>query len=220
MSKALKEAINARDIDGLARLLAAGESPNLSPETLSYTPLAGAVTSLQTLPNGTPPGSIDAVVLLLRYGADVNALDKEHSETALSLAVEIKHLPAMRLLLSAGADPNVGYIDAETPLGFCARRGFHEMARLLLRCGATETIDKYGGSAGMNPLGYAASQLDVEMVKLMLEFGADPDVLDLDYESARDRIREFPRFRFEGKTPETPENLARYQEIRRLLDLE
>lgn len=220
MSKALNDAINANDIDGLTRLLAAGENPNLPLTETTYTPLSGAVTSLQTLPDGTPPGSIDAVVLLLRYGADVNVFDKEHSETALTIAVELKHLPAVRLLLAAGADPNVGYIDAEPPLQFCARRGFHEMARLLLRCGATKTIDKYGGSAGMNALGFAANQLDVEMVKLMLEFGADPDALDFDYKSARDRIRKFPRVRFEGEIPETPENLARFHEIRRLLDIE
>ncbi len=211
MSEALIDAINARDLDRLARLLAAGESPN-QPFTsrYTYTPLDGAVASLQFIPNGRPSGSIDAVVLLLRYGADVNAWDAAHSMTPLLTAVEIPHLEAVRLLLVAGADPNIQNDEGESPLHHCAKNGLLEMARLLLRCGATKTIDKGGGGAGMNALSFAATRLNVDMVKLLLDYGANTNALDLDRLTTLEHVDYLD-------VPEDPAARERYDEIRRLV---
>ncbi len=213
MSEALIEAIYAHDLDRLARLLAAGESPN-QPFTSRYTstPLDGAVSFLRFIPNGKPSGSIDAVVLLLRYGADANAWDADHSMTPLLTAVEMPHLEAVRLLLSAGADPNVKNDEGESPLHHCAINGLLEMARLLLRCGATKTMDKGGGSAGMNALSFAATRLNVDMVKLLLEYGANPNAPDLDRLTTLEHL-DYLR----SRVPEDPAAQERYSEIRRLV---
>lgn len=214
MSKALIDAINARDLDGLARLLAAGEDPK-QPLTSTHTSptLHHAVSSLGVFHSGRPSGSINAVVLLLRYGADVNAWDAQHWDTPLLCAFEVNHEEAIRLLLAAGADPNVRNAEDESPLYQCVKSKRYEMARLLLHCGATKTIDKGGGPAGMHALGLATSRLDVEMVKLLLEFGADPHAEDVDHMTA------FRQLEFLA-VPEDPGEQERFHEICRLFDAE
>ncbi|MBK9266466.1 MAG: ankyrin repeat domain-containing protein [Polyangiaceae bacterium] len=220
MSDALLEAIEAGNIDRLAELLAAGADANATVISRYYTlefrltPLLVAVRALQT-PGASEPGcSIDTVVLLLRYGADVNRWDEEHASTPLLTAVFNNHIDAVRILLAAGADPNVRGDEGESPLRLCAEKGYLAMARLLLHCGANKTIHEGGGPAGMNALGFAATRLNVEMVKLLLAHGADPHVGDAD------DITVFERLQFTvelGRVPEDPAAQERLREIRALL---
>ena len=62
----------------------------------------------------------------------------------------------------------------------------------------------------MNALGFAATRLDVEMVRLLLAHGANPEARDLD------RMTPLERFRYEP-LPEDPSAKERLQQIRRLL---
>src|SRR5678816_4258248 len=103
--------------------------------------------------------------------------DKDHTLTPLLIAVR-KHIEVVHLLLAAGADPNVCDDEGDSPLRFCTQEGLLEMARLLLHCGAGKTIDEGGGSTGMNALGFAVTRLDVEMVRLLLAHGANPQAWD------------------------------------------
>jgi ankyrin repeat protein len=98
--------IRARDIDRLAELLASGADPNI-PSTSGSTPLLVAVYELEALSELEPGGPIDAVVLLLRYGVRANDWNEGHRTTPLLEAVMINHIEAVRILLAAGADPNV-----------------------------------------------------------------------------------------------------------------
>lgn len=209
MSQALNDAINAQDIDHLAKLLAAGEDPNapLGPQN-TYPPLQGAVGYLEATP--TRPGlSIDGVVLLLRYGADPNACDLARTDFPILDAVERRQIEAVRLLLAAGADPNVKNIEGISPLYYCVQNKLYEMARLLLRCGATKTMDKWQ-DAGLNALGLAAWRLDLEMVKLLLEYGADPNARDLDDATPLYHFSHHP-------VPDDPIAQERFREICHLL---
>lgn len=209
MTEALRNAIDARDVERLAELLAAGADPNAK-SLHGFTPLQAAVDELEALSESEPGGPIEAVVLLLRHGADVNGWDQSRTSTPLLAAVMIKHIEAVRILLAAGADPNVRGNEGDSPLRSCADNGLLEMARLLLHCGASKTIDEGGGSTGKNALGFAATRLDVEMVRLLLAHGANPQARDLD------KMTPLDRFRYEP----VPENAAaeeRLQEIRRLL---
>jgi len=120
----------------------------------------------------------------------------------------------VRLLLAHGADPNVSDDEGTSPLRFCAENGSLEMARLLLLCGANKTIHEGGGPAGMNALGYAATRLHVDIVRLLLAHGADPLVGDAD------DITVFRRLQFTvnlGRVPEDPASQDRLQQIRQLL---
>ncbi|MFO0587018.1 MAG: ankyrin repeat domain-containing protein [Polyangiaceae bacterium] len=216
MSELLLHAVEAGDIDRLAELLADGADANAiltsRYDTMEerLTPLIAAVRELQRPGGPETRCSIDSVVLLLRYGADVNRWDAEHASTPLLNAVFREHIEAVRLLLSAGADPNVRGDEGDSPLRWCAQNGLVEMARLLLLCGADKTIHEGGGPTGMNALGFAATRLDVDMVGLLLSHGANPLVGDADGRTT------FERVQF-ASLPQDAASQERVREIRRLL---
>lgn len=224
MSDELLNAIQTRDVDRLAALLAAGADPN-EPGTSRYgggkvQPLHAAIWELREYAGNDsrapkPAGPIDSIVLLLRHGARVQGWDVDKQGDPLLMVVDMNHIEAARLFLAAGADPNVRDGEGTSPLRFCAQHGLLqsgllEMARLLLQCGATKTIHEAGGGAGMNALGQAVYWLDVEMVRLLLAHGADPNVPDADRMTAFDHLRL-------TDPPEDPASQERLREIRQLL---
>ena len=220
MSDALLEAIQSRDVDRVAALLAAGADPNELGKTRSgrgngLPPLEAAVDELEPSEAigpypPVPAGPIDSVVLLLRHGAKVTARDPSRDGDPLLIAVFMNHIEAARLLLAHGADPNVRDDEGDSPLRICVQKEYLEMARLLLLCGANKTIPEAGGASGMNALGLAAYWLNIDMVKLLLAHGADPSVEDAD------RMTVFRILRLK-EVPEDPAEQERLREIRQLL---
>ncbi len=217
MSDALLDAIQTRDIDRLANLLASGADPN-EPGKSRYQdcreyPLHAAVGELEAFGEDEPAGPIEAVILLLRHGAKVKAWDVSREGDPLLFAVKMSNLEAVRLLLAAGADPNVRDDEGYSPLRVCADKGYLEMARLLLLCGATKGIDEWGGERAMTALGLAVRGIHIEMVKLLLAHGADPQGRDVDRFTPLDCLRFVD-------SPEDPAIQGSLQEIRRLLGAE
>lgn len=215
MSDALLEAIRMRNTERVAALLAAGADPNAHFNSCygiaqDITALQVAIAELVPRSQREPRGPVDAVILLLRHGADVNGWDEQKDATPLLCAVMNQSIEAARILLAAGADPNVSNAEGFSPLRYCAQEGDLEMARLLLLCGATETIDEWGGPGALTALSFAARGLHVEMVKLLLEYGADPQGQNVDRMIPLDYL-EFV------VAPEDPANQERMREIRRLL---
>lgn len=192
MSEPLLTAIRARDVELLADLLAAGANPDEPLTTDGLTPVQAAVDELEALGEEEPGGPIELLVVLLRHGASVNTWDAQHTSTPLLTAVQIRHVEAVRLLLAAGADPNVRDNEGDSPLRICAHQGFLDVARLLLLCGADKAIHEAGGPAGMNALGLAAYALNVEMVRLLLAHGANPHLPDADRMTVFDHLRHAP----------------------------
>lgn len=219
MSDALLEAIYTRDVDRVAKLLAAGADPNEGGKSRYVDdrefPLQAAIGELKAYgvdhPGGPEPaGPSDSVVLLLRHGARVNGWDVNNEGDPLFIAVVINHIETARLVLAHGADPNVRDDEGYSPLRICAHEGYLEMARLLLLCGATKTIDEWGGARPMTALGLAARGLHVEMVKLLLAHGADPQGQDVDWRTPLDCLKFV-------SSPEDPAAQDRLREIRQLL---
>lgn len=223
MSDALLEAIQSRDIDRVAALLVAGADPNEPGKSRygslqSLPPLEAAIDELQAFESSNPPepaGPIESVVLLLRYGARPSGWGTRNDEDPLWDAVRMNHIEAARLLLAAGAEPNLKDDEGYSPLRVCAQKGYLEMARLLLLCGANKTIHEAGGGGSdFNALGMAAYSLNVDMVRLLLAHGADPHVEDIDQRTVFDYL--------EGKEErmdpsKDPASLERLHEIRQLL---
>jgi ankyrin repeat protein len=183
------DAIAAHDLDHLAALLASGADPNMLRNTRPrWTPLEAAIEELEA------GGSVEAVILLLRNGADPDSWDDGHESTALLMALFRGQFEATRLLLGAKADPNVTGAEGDTPLRWCVEHGDYAMAATLLRCGASQSIDSFGGPSGMSALGRAVSRLDIRIVELLLAAGANPTALDANRQTAR---QHFPS-RIEG----------------------
>ena len=79
-------------------------------------------------------------------------------------------VPTMRLLLSRGADPNLGSVNGQTPLMTAAARGNVEAMQSLIERGA-EVNAKDG--AGETALMAACTNGNARAVRLLIERGAD-----------------------------------------------
>jgi ankyrin repeat protein len=126
---------------------------------------------------------------LIAAGADVNAAN-EYGSTPLSEAAIVGSAPIIKALLDAGADPKRLSAEGETALMVVARTGNVEAARLLLAAGADINVQEQWG--GQSALMWAAAQSQPEMVKFLLENGANPDARGLERDWQR-RILTEPR---------------------------
>jgi ankyrin repeat protein len=123
---------------------------------------------------------------LIEQGADVNDADPENGETPLHAALcttdRVAHDRVLKVLLAAGADPNVATLDGantdgfmrdartkgETPLHRAAAFGTEETIRLLLEHGAK--IDARDAN-GDSPLSWGSWYLRPDSMLRMLCFG-------------------------------------------------
>jgi ankyrin repeat protein len=120
-------------------------------------------------------GRMDVVRLLLQAGADVNDSWPNHGSSALCSAASQGNLELVQLLLNAGADlrsssryfSNVLYCSTSpTALWHAAKRADIAMVEILISFGAD-----------VNVLGAAACSGDMDILKLLLDHGAN-DVID------------------------------------------
>jgi ankyrin repeat protein len=197
-ASAIFDAIESHDLDRLSLALAEGGDANARTAVPPHwSPLHAAINELED------GGPIEALVLLMRYGANVEGAE---GDTPLLMALYRAQPEAVHLLLAAGANANVRGPEGDSPLRVAVERSDHGTAAMLLRCGAQATINDAGAPTGASALGIAAMRLDVPMIALLLQAGADPDALDADHLTARDRI-----------PSRTPENANARDEAERLL---
>lgn len=113
---------------------------------------------------------MDDLKKLLEKGADPNARE-EYGRMPLELAVLRGNLPAVQLLIGAGASPEMAYEDG-TLLHVAAARGFLDIARLLLQTfpGAVAKRDDGRNTA----LHLAAAAGHAEIVTFLIDAGFDP----------------------------------------------
>ncbi|HEV3333677.1 MAG TPA: ankyrin repeat domain-containing protein [Bryobacteraceae bacterium] len=138
-------------------LLDAGADPN--------TANPGGETALMT---AARTGKVDAVTLLLDKGANVNAKDTLHAQTALMWAVLENHRDMIELLLSRGADINA-HTNVTIPKGeYVPAKAGGASGSGIIRQRALPTAD-----GGMTPLLFAVRDGNAEMLRLLLDRGAD-----------------------------------------------
>jgi ankyrin repeat protein len=129
-----------------------------SKDNLGRTPLNEAVCHNQ----------LEIAELLLANGADVNARDG-YGHTPLIQAQWVNdHDKMMRLLLAKGADVNLADKWKMTALAYAAKQGQLEDAKILIANDANVNV-----VTGESPLYFAVIGTHSEMVKLLLENGAD-----------------------------------------------
>jgi ankyrin repeat protein len=153
----------------IERLLARGFDPN--------TPNEKGVPGLLVALQSESPKS--ALVLAKHPQTQVN-LQNLAGETPLMLAAITNHLELARLLIERGADVNK---PGWTPLHYASTRGHREMMRLLLD---NEAYIDSEAEDGTTPLMMAAYGAPALAVKLLLEEGADPTLVNSANVSALD----------------------------------
>ncbi|KAJ5832569.1 hypothetical protein N7474_000880 [Penicillium riverlandense] len=137
-------------------------------------------------PKGTPlwwavyHGEEDLVEQLLKIGAPVNGLVRSYNQTRqpnrlLSLAL-IRGFPGIaELLVEYGADPNYELRAGDTPLIRAVQTNNLSLASTILRQGGKLEANKYYHHHA-EPLKIAVGMQNVQMVRLLLLFGACPNV--------------------------------------------
>ena len=171
---------------GLHLLCSGGEDPDAKTEALKRAAFAGKIEAVRLLikngANATAPevlagasgSGVPAVVQeILKYKPDVNGRDQK-GVTAINACLQAYHYKdkdvsvreVVRILLDAGADPNIADNTGMTPLITNARD--LEIAQMLIAHGANVNAQ---AKDGFTPLLNAGR---VELTRLLLQHGADP----------------------------------------------
>jgi hypothetical protein len=142
----------------------------------------------------------DELSKLLDRGVPVNGVAKM-GRTLLTYAIENRRLKAVEILLAHGADVNFPDPMGWMPIHVAVMRGNVAVARKLLEAKADVnaqvgkgTSAASEGAEGMTALSMAAGPgaMNVEMVKLLLGSGANPNIADARKQTALDRFYVVP----------------------------
>ena len=108
-------------------------------------------------------GSLEVVEILLKAGADINAVSGDRGYSPLMDAVHTKRPDIAEFLLENGADPNVKGMDSQTAVCIAAGRGDVGTCRLLMKYNADPSIPD---ALGMSAAGYAKLFHNDELCRL------------------------------------------------------
>jgi ankyrin repeat protein len=127
-------------------------------------------------------GELAHVEVLVMKGANVNAQDPK-KRTPLILAATNGHLAIVEFLVSKGAEVNLKDSDSQTPLMYASKRSFNDVAAFLLKNDAEVNVQSK--KKGMTALMLAAGWDNVELVRMLLEHGAEPSLTNIFGKTAR-----------------------------------
>lgn len=131
-------------------------------------------------------GEVDMVRLLCDRGADINSSTGTYSETALYIAVKNGKSDVVQFLLMHGADPNRSTSGHRTPLMLAASTGNPDLMRQLIDVGCKLDAVDYSGKSAMHQCffhyqgHFFPSSVTLECVKILVEAGADMNIVSLD----------------------------------------
>ena len=185
--------------DGASTLtLAAGSRAVEAPQTVAELLVRGAAVNTADGRNQTPlVAAIDAgneavVRLLLDEGADSNRPGSDGS-MPVARAAGLGRTVGVGMLIEAGGDPNSRSAEGRSALDLAADAGHVATAALLIGSGAA--IDPRNPTDGSTPLLRAVDRGDLEMVRLLIAAGADPQTARSDGATAARLAEASPELR-------------------------
>jgi ankyrin repeat protein len=141
----------------------------------------------QALMTAAYAGKLDVAQRLVSEGVSVDTTDPE-KHTPLMWAAFNGHTPVVRFLLEQGAKLDAKDVNGRTALMYASSGPFAETVELLLKKGAEVNVQ--GKLEGFTALMTAAAEGQLEVVRLLLVHGADPDLKDVDGDTAESFARE------------------------------
>lgn len=132
------------------------------------------------LPGAAMAGDIDSIKELIRQGRDVNARG-DGGWTALLSSSAQGYPEIMKVLLDAGANPDISNVLSITPLMYGSRYGNVEVCKMLIDYGADLNLqDMYGDTALMKGTEIGS----IEIVDILIQAGADLSIKNRDNKNA------------------------------------
>lgn len=184
------------DLNALQALLREGEFSVNSLDRERYTALHWAAKR----------GKLEAARILIRAGADLNAVNPQ-GNTPLILAAEEGHSTLVALLLELGARTSV--LNKRKRSAFLAAGGRGDVATVSLLLERYQADPNQADESGFTLLHRAAGHSDADLARVLLKHGADPNVLRSEsisplYEAAGDGAVEVARLLLEAGARVTP----------------
>jgi ankyrin repeat protein len=136
-------------------------------------------------------GLLEVAQILLGRNAEVDSKNN-HGSTSLLLASEFGHPDVVQLLLDHNADLYLHDADGGTPLHYAAIGGQLEVARILLKLNVEVNSRNVKGSTPLHLASMGSWERpegSAIVVRLLLEYGADVQVRDLNRKTASDVAR-------------------------------
>ena len=151
------------------------QQPPASPASLPTTnteaePDPPPTTDPWALHRAVTAGNLGRMQVLIAAGADLNAIETDGDFAPLHFAARLGQTSAAKLLLDAGADPNIANSVGMTPLLVASHFGTASIVKLLIEHGAD--VDALGTEQGIAALHVAAENGDAQIVRLLLDAGA------------------------------------------------
>ncbi|CAH1125778.1 unnamed protein product [Ceutorhynchus assimilis] len=162
----LHYAVQNLAVDCVKALLESNAIPN-TPQVYSEAPLHVAAAF----------GNVEAIELLLQYGAAVNVQSGVDKLTPLHLAAEQGYPSCVQLLMDAGAIVNSTNRKKQTPLHLAVLSQCTETMELLLQKGANPNAPDCDGRTPLH-CSTVNVQRQCECVRTLLHYGANPNVSD------------------------------------------
>ncbi len=148
---------------------------------------AGRPSAEEELRQASLQGDEMKVQELLEAGINVNALDQE-GHTSLMFAAFNGHSGIVSALIDGGAVVDRRDLQGQTALLYASTGPFPETVKILLDQGAKpNVIDSH---ERFSPLMHAAAAGNIAIVRLLVEYGADPNLTDVDGDDAETFARQ------------------------------
>lgn len=161
-------------------LRAHGATPNPIKEAMK-----GTTTDLH---KAAKKGKVEQIRQCLQKGHKVDERDPE-GWTALMHAAENAELDAFRELLAAKADPNAANLQGRTVFHCIMKAGIPGMARAWIDAGGN--VNHKADVSGLTPLMLTAMKKNAEIMRMLLEAGADLKAKDAQGHSAATWAKKF-----------------------------
>ncbi|KAG5498829.1 hypothetical protein JKF63_03118 [Porcisia hertigi] len=159
----------------------------------------GADDTIQSTTQSTPfhtaaaCGSVESLEMILRYSerpeVKVNELDRHHSSALHKCAFD-GDVRVSRWLVEHGATVDVADSTDATPLLIAVKMGQAEVVEYLLSKGADCNRQDRHGNSGLH---FCAVRCDVTVAQLLLAAGANPRLLNEEYDSPLHVVAQNPR---------------------------
>lgn len=131
----------------------------------------------------------DAVSYLLKHGADPNVQDS-YGNTPMHNCARQNAQRVARLLLSYGASINIQSKNSETPIGMACSSGHSSMVQFFVDNSADVNLRGEGGWTPLHSACEKKRKNTLEIVKMLIGAGADPNIFNDEHQKACDLIED------------------------------